>query len=39
MGEVAEDVLDGFICQYCLGFIDGKSPGYPRTCEDCKEDE
>lgn len=39
MGEVAEDVLDGFICQYCLCLVDGESPGYPRTCEDCKEEE
>ena len=35
MGEVAEMMLDGTLCQVCGGVIDGTTPGYPRTCEDC----
>ena len=35
MGEVAEMMLDGTLCQECGGVIDGTTPGYPRTCEDC----
>lgn len=35
MGEAADDVMDGFICQYCGDFIDGEAPGYPRSCSGC----
>jgi predicted Zn-ribbon and HTH transcriptional regulator len=37
MGEIAEMILEGVICQYCGSLIDGEETGYPRTCDDCKE--
>ena len=49
MGEVAEMMLDGTLCQICGGLMEDlinengddlkEPPGYPRTCEDCKEYE
>jgi hypothetical protein len=41
MGEAAEDVLDGVVCEGCGEFFDdvinGKEPpGYPRRCDACK---
>lgn len=36
MGEIAEMVLDGILCERCGSFIDGDSPGFPRLCSDCK---
>lgn len=35
MGEIAEMVIEGLLCQECGCFIDGDTPGYPRSCEDC----
>jgi len=39
MGEIAELIVEGVVCQYCmLPFEDnGEGCGYPRTCEDCME--
>lgn len=39
MGEIAEMMLDGTLCQVCGSVIDGGTPGYPRYCEDCAKDE
>lgn len=44
MGEVAEMMIDGSLCQYCGVVFDDiingdDAPGYPRICEDCEEDE
>ena len=49
MGEVAEMMLDGTLGQICGGLMEDlinengddlkEPPGYPRTCEDCKEYE
>lgn len=36
MGEIAEMILDGTLCERCGSFIDGDSPGFPRLCNDCK---
>jgi hypothetical protein len=36
MGEIAEMMLDGTLCESCGSFIDGDSPGYPRKCSNCK---
>lgn len=38
MGEISEMILDGLLCEVCGSYIDGESPGYPRTCELCKEE-
>ena len=34
MGEVAELVLEGIICEVCGIFV-GEPAGYPRTCDCC----
>lgn len=38
MGEVASLVLDGILCQVCGTFISNEIVDYPRSCEDCSED-
>lgn len=37
MGEIAEMILDGTLCEQCGCFI-GEPVGYPRLCEDCDEE-
>lgn len=37
MGEIADAMINGFLCQYCGVFLDGEEPGYPRSCEDCED--
>lgn len=32
-------IADGLCCNVCGAYIDGDEPGYPRTCEDCLEEE
>ena len=38
MGEIAEQIMEGFLCQSCGVMIDGEEPGYPRECEDCENE-
>lgn len=39
MGDIAEMMMEGTLCQECGGFIDDdEDGGYPRTCEDCKRE-
>jgi len=48
MGDVADMILDGTLCQVCgsvmsdtIPFIGNNlipGPGYPRTCEDCEKE-
>lgn len=35
MGEAAEMILEGLLCQICGELVDGEESGYPRTCEGC----
>lgn len=35
MGQGADDILDGFVCQHCGDIIDERAPGYPRSCSGC----
>ena len=38
MGEAAEDILNGIVCQCCGVWMDDfEEVGYPRTCESCEE--
>lgn len=37
MGEQADYVLEGFLCQVCGDVVDFEEPGFPRTCESCIE--
>lgn len=36
MGEIADAMINGFYCEECGAFIDGKEPGYPRKCGSCQ---
>lgn len=39
MGEIAEMVINGLLCQKCGGWMeDMEEPGYPRTCQYCKQE-
>lgn len=38
MGDVADMMLDGTLCQ-CCGVYLGEPQGYPVTCEECEQDE
>lgn len=38
MGDIAELVLMGVLCQECGSAIDDDVTGYPRRCEDCEEE-
>lgn len=35
MGEIADMMLDGTLCQSCGVFLNDEPPGYPCTCHDC----
>ena len=37
MAEVADMMLEGFLCQHCGVMIDGREPGFPRDCPACRE--
>lgn len=39
MGEIAEMMLDGTICEWCGEFIDSDEPGYPRLCPGCQAEK
>ena len=36
MGDAADMLLDGLICQHCFEIIDGDAPGRPRWCARCR---
>ena len=41
MGEVAEMIIDGTLCETCGSVFDdiiegNDAPGYPRKCEECE---
>ena len=37
MGEIADMMLDGTLCQGCGGYI-GSDNGFPTWCSDCKKE-
>lgn len=37
MGDIAEMMLDGTLCQVCGCYV-GEPEGFPRTCEECEEE-
>lgn len=38
MGDIAEMVLEGILCEVCGIYIeDGEEPGHPRKCESCEK--
>lgn len=39
MGEIADMMLDGTMCEMCGVFLDGESSGFPRYCsKECAKD-
>ena len=39
MGEIADMIINGFLCQQCGQYMpDYEEPGYPRTCPDCEKE-
>lgn len=40
MGEIADMMINGLMCQYCGEFMDDfGEPGYPRSCGCCDDGE
>lgn len=39
MGDVADMMIEGYLCEQCGMVIDGEEPGYPRKCKECKRDK
>ncbi len=39
MGEIAEMVFEGILCETCGVYIDDSNGGYPRKCEECEANE
>lgn len=35
MGDSAEMILEGIMCEGCGEFLDGDGPGFPRRCHAC----
>jgi hypothetical protein len=38
MGEVADMMLDGTLCEGCGVFLNADAPGYPCCCSSCKRE-
>ena len=38
MGEIADMMIDGTMCQVCGVFLNEEGPGYPVTCDGCGGD-
>lgn len=36
MGDIAEMMLDGTLCEGCGVYMPGDAPGHTRRCRDCK---
>lgn len=37
MGEIADMMIDGEVCEECGEFFDDEAPGYPRKCSACRK--
>ncbi|MEC0276836.1 hypothetical protein [Peribacillus frigoritolerans] len=38
MGEIADMIIIGVLCQTCGCFIEEPPGGYPRNCTHCEDD-
>lgn len=38
MGDIADMMLDGTLCERCGEYIDEQQPGHPRLCSGCNDD-
>lgn len=36
MGDIAEMILEGVLCDMCGALVDEEASGFPRSCEDCE---
>lgn len=36
MGDIADMILEGLLCEGCGAYIDDDSDGVPRRCGDCQ---
>lgn len=39
MGEIADMMLDGTLCQGCGAYMDDSEPGHPRFCHSCRREQ
>uniref|UniRef100_A0A6M3K994 Uncharacterized protein n=1 Tax=viral metagenome TaxID=1070528 RepID=A0A6M3K994_9ZZZZ len=39
MGDIADMMLEGILCETCGEFLDDGAPGHPRRCPACREYE
>lgn len=43
MGDIADMILDGILCENCGSYIDddisNDGPGFPRLCEYCQAEQ
>lgn len=39
MGEIADMMLDGTLCEMCGVFLNEEPQGYPCRCEDCEAED
>ncbi|MCX7902113.1 MAG: hypothetical protein N2483_07470 [Burkholderiaceae bacterium] len=39
MGEIAEMMLDGTLCEGCGAYLQSEGRGLPRRCRDCKRSD
>lgn len=39
MGEWADSILDGEVCEKCGQYMEGPLVGFPVTCSGCKGEE
>lgn len=37
--SIAEEIMDGLLCERCGCLIDEHYTGYPRKCKDCESEE
>lgn len=38
MGEIADMMIEGLLCETCGVYIDSPADGYPRRCRGCADD-
>ncbi|UYB51194.1 hypothetical protein OCJ37_14490 [Xanthomonas sp. AM6] len=36
MGEIADMMLEGDLCECCGGYLPGQGQGFPRRCQGCQ---
>lgn len=39
MGDIADMMIDGILCEQCGVYIDDDPPGHPRLCPSCAHEE